>query len=125
MKKLGTILAILVVVGVCAFAGLVFTTDITPIGDIIDNPANYEGKQLMILGEVSDRIVYQELIVLKVRDDTGVLPVHSTNAVPAVGDVVVVKGVATALFKMGPFELGTMIEASEIRSPHIWEKFAK
>jgi len=28
----------------------------------------------MILGEVSDRIVYQELVVLKVRDETGALP---------------------------------------------------
>jgi hypothetical protein len=29
------------------------------------------------------------------------------------------------MFKLGPFEYGTMIEASEIRSPHIWEKLAK
>jgi len=122
VKKLGIILAIIVVVGVCVFAGLIFTTDITPAQDINDNPANYQGKEVMILGEVSDRIVYQEHVMLKVRDETGALPVHSTSVAPSIGDEVIVKGIVTSLFKMGPLEFGTMIEASEIRSPYIWEE---
>jgi hypothetical protein len=125
MKKLGIILAIVVVAGTCVFAALVLITDITPMGDIDDNPAKYHSKEVMILGEVNDRIAYQEHIVFKMRDETGVLPVHSTSVVPAIGDEVVVNGIVTSLFKIGPFEYGTMLEASEIRSPYIWEKLAK
>ena len=77
------------------------------------------------MGEVSNRIAYQEHLVLKVRDETGVLPVHSTSVAPSIGDEVIVKGIVTSLFKMGPLEFGTMIETSEIRSHYIREKLAK
>jgi len=50
--KLGFIFVI-TVVG-CAFAGLVFTTDMTIAQDIRNSTADYQDREVVILGEVSE-----------------------------------------------------------------------
>ncbi len=50
--KLG-IIFVITVVG-CVFAGLVFTTNMTIAQDIRNNTADYQDREVVILGEVSE-----------------------------------------------------------------------
>ena len=124
MKKVAFIIGIIVVIcGV--LAGLALTTGIIPIQQITDDPESYRNQEVTILGEVTERIVFQEDVMLNIADSTGSIMVHTQDAIPAIGDEVIVRGTVSSVIKFGSSEFGTFIEAAKIRTPYPWEKWLK
>ena len=121
MKKIIIPLIVVILGAVCAVA-LVHTEEITPIGSITENPEKFRNTEVTILGEVTERVTYQNDVVFKVADESGTIAIHTQGDAPALESRVVVKGVVKSVVKIGPYEFGTIIEASKVRSSYPWEK---
>jgi hypothetical protein len=92
-------MAALLLLATCAVActGL-FTT---PIGKILANPRDYDGKTVTISGEVKSSA---NVLVFKgytVRDGTGEILVLTNRGVPKKGDSIRLTGVVEQAFSMG------------------------
>lgn len=66
----------------------------TPIKNIVDAPANYEGKEIKIRGVVKNitKIPIVDFRMFILEDDTGQINIITKEALPAVNDTVAVKG---------------------------------
>jgi len=123
LKKIIIPIVIVIVLAVI-FAGLVYTSDITPVGAITDNPEEYRDSEVTIIGNVTQRIVYEDKSVIWVEDDSGIIAVQTRGGVPALGKEVLAEGIVKSMIKIGPYDFGSIIEAEKTRSPYPWEKLA-
>jgi hypothetical protein len=99
------IAAVLLVLAGCA--------GVTPIGELLDNPARYDGKTVRVEGEVKESAGGLGLGAYQVRDDTGTLTVVSeTGGPPRSGSRIGVKGTFEALITLGTRSLAVLREES-------------
>jgi hypothetical protein len=92
---------------------LVGCASITPIGELLDNPAKYDGKTVRVEGEVRESAGGLGLGAYQVRDDTGTLTVVSeTGGPPRSGSKIGVKGRFQALITLGSRGLAVLREES-------------
>lgn len=90
---------------------LYFTlTASTPIGNILKDPRSYEGKELTIAGEVTDRTSLIVVKYFRLRDKTGEIMVVTDKTLPAVGSRLRVKGKVREAFSIGPEQLLVFVE---------------
>src|ERR671924_1336504 len=86
---------------------------VTPIGELLNNPAKYDGKTVRVEGEVKESAGGLGLGAYQVRDDTGTLTVVSeTGGPPRSGSKIGVKGRFQALITLGSRRLGGLREES-------------
>jgi hypothetical protein len=86
---------------------------ITPIGNLLDNPARYDGKTVRIEGEVKGSAGGFGVGAYEVRDETGTLTVVSERGgAPRRGEKVGVKGTFQALLTLGSKSLAVLREES-------------
>src|SRR5919109_2561362 len=86
---------------------------VTPIGELLNNSAKYDGKTVRVEGEVRESAGGLGLGAYQVRDDTGTLPIVSEEAgAPRSGAKVRVEGVFEALFTLGSRSLAVLRERS-------------
>ena len=86
---------------------------ITPIGELLDNPARYDGKTVRVEGEVRESAGGLGLGAYQVRDETGTLTVVSeTGGPPRTGSKIGVKGRFQALITLGTRSLAVLREES-------------
>jgi hypothetical protein len=86
---------------------------VTPIGELLDNPARYDGKTVRVEGEVKESAGGLGLGAYQVRDDTGTLTVVSERAgPPRSGSRIGVKGRFEALLTLGARSLAVLREES-------------
>jgi hypothetical protein len=86
---------------------------ITPIGELLDNPARYDGKTVRVQGEVRESAGGLGLGAYQVRDETGTLTVVSeTGGPPRSGSKIGVKGRFQALITLGTRSLAVLREES-------------
>jgi hypothetical protein len=86
---------------------------VTPIGELLDNPARYDGKTVRVEGEVRESAGGLGLGAYQVRDDTGTLTVVSeTGGPPRSGSKIGVKGRFQALITLGTRSLAVLREES-------------
>ena len=86
---------------------------VTPIGELLDDPAKYDGKTVSVEGEVKESAGGLGLGAYQVRDDTGTLTVVSeTGGPPRTGSKVGVKGRFEALITLGSRSLAVLREES-------------
>ena len=86
---------------------------VTPIGELMDNPAKYDGKTVRVEGEVRESAGGLGLGAYQVRDDTGTLTVVSeTGGPPRTGSRIGVKGRFQALITLGSRSLAVLREES-------------
>jgi hypothetical protein len=86
---------------------------VTPIGELLDNPARYDGKTVRVEGEVKESAGGLGLGAYQVRDNTGTLTVVSeTGGPPRTGSKVGVKGRFEALITLGSRSLAVLREES-------------
>lgn len=94
---------------------LLFTgcAGVTPIGELLDNPARYDGKTVRVAGEVKESAGGLGLGAYQVRDDSGTLTVVSeTGGPPRTGSKIGVKGRFEALITLGSRSLAVLREES-------------
>jgi hypothetical protein len=86
---------------------------VTTIGELLDNPARYDGKTVRVEGEVRESGGGFGLGAYQLRDETGTLTVLSETAgPPRTGVKIGVKGRFEALFTLGSKSLAVLREAS-------------
>jgi hypothetical protein len=86
---------------------------VTPIGELLDNPARYDGKTVRVEGEVKESAGGLGLGAYQVRDNTGTLTVVSEKGgPPRSGSKVGVKGRFEALITLGSKSLAVLREES-------------
>ena len=84
---------------------------ITPIGELLDNPAKYDGKTVSVEGEVKESAGGLGLGAYQVKDDTGTLTVVSeTGGPPRTGSKINVKGRFESLITLGSRSLAVLRE---------------
>lgn len=100
-----SLVATLTLLGGCA--------SVTPIGDLLDNPARYDGKSVRIQGEVQTSGGALGVGAYQVKDGTGTLTVVSEHGgAPRTGAKVGVKGIFQALLTLGSKSLAVLREES-------------
>ena len=104
IARLGIAAGMLIALNGCA--------SITPIGDLLNNPARYDGKTVKIEGEVREAVGGMGLGAFQVRDKTGTLPVISQASPPPTGARIGVKGRFESLFTLGTRSLAVLREES-------------
>lgn len=103
--------ALLILVGVAL--ALTGCAGVTPIGELLDNPARYDGKTVRVEGEVSQSAGGLGLGAYQVKDDTGTLTVVSERGgPPRTGSKIGVKGRFEALITLGTRSLAVLREES-------------
>ena len=96
-----------------ALLALAGCAGITPIGELLDNPAKYDGKTVRVEGEVRESAGGLGLGAYQVRDDTGTLTVVSeSGGSPRSGSRIGVKGRFQALITLGTRSLAVLREES-------------
>jgi hypothetical protein len=86
---------------------------VTPIGNLLDNPARYDGKSVRVEGEVKESGGGLGVGAYQVKDNTGTLTVISEHGgAPRTGARVTVKGIFQALLTLGSKSLAVLREES-------------
>jgi hypothetical protein len=85
---------------------------VTPIGNLLNNPAQYEGKSVKVQGEVGEAAGGFGLGAFQVRDKTGTIPVVSSASPPRTGSQIGVKGKFQSVFTIGTRSLAVIREES-------------
>jgi hypothetical protein len=86
---------------------------VTPIGHLLDNPAQYDGKTVRIQGEVKESAGGLGVGAYQVRDTTGAITVVSERGgPPRTGAKIGVKGMFQALVTLGSKSLAVIREES-------------
>ena len=83
----------------------------TELRAIAENPAQFEGKEVKVRGTVVDvvKLPILEIRVFVLKDETGQMPVQTTNAVPALNQEVMLKGRVESTAIIGGQSLGLRI----------------
>jgi hypothetical protein len=82
----------------------------TPIGNILKNPRDYEGKDITIEGVVTGRTSLVFVKYFKVKDRTGKIIVITRKILPSVGSKVKVKGRIEEAFSLGEEQMLVFVE---------------
>ncbi len=100
---------------VIAFFALVFGCRFftTPIGHILRDPRQYNGKIVHIYGTVQKSVNVIGIRYYIVRDHTGEIPVITDGAVPPVGVEVRVKGIVHQAYSLFGKQLVVIFEENE------------
>lgn len=86
---------------------------VTPIGELLDNPARYDGKTVRVEGEVREAAGGLGVGAYQVRDETGTLTVLSERGgAPRRGTKIGVKGKFESLITIGRTGVAVLREES-------------
>jgi hypothetical protein len=85
----------------------------TPIKEILDKPADYDGKRVTVEGEVSDSANILVLKFYRLQDATGRIAVVTSRAVPRPGAHVRSTGTVHQAFALGSDQLTVIVENAE------------
>ncbi len=108
------IVAVLIVIAIGGGAWYYFSrVQHATIEKILSNPKAYEGKEVTIEGEVTDRTAFFVVVkFFKVRDKTGEIIVVTKKTLPEARSTVVVKGRIDEAFPIGDRKLTVFMEES-------------
>ena len=83
----------------------------TPIKDLLDDPARFQGQTVRIAGTVTESVGVLTVGAYKLQDDTGTITVVSkSSGVPRRGAKVAVEGQVKAGFTLGSESLTVFVE---------------
>ena len=109
MRKIIFIIAICGIV-FCGCGNRIFST---PIGAILKNPRNYEGKVVKVSGEVTQSMNLLLMKYFAIKDNTGEIYIVTDRILPKQGDSAKVTGHVQEGFSIGPSQFIVIVEDSE------------
>jgi hypothetical protein len=77
----------------------------TPIDKILENPRDYDGKQVMVSGEVTEIFSFFAIKYFVVKDKTGEIVVVTQRPLPKKGIRIRAKGTVEEAFSLGDRQL--------------------
>ncbi len=113
MKRIwtGAILAGLLLLSGCDYLPF----GLTPVKEIVASPAQFEGKEIRVRGKVKDitKVPLIDLRLYVLDDGSGEVTVVTGNALPAVHETIIVKGVVESAAILGGQSLGLRIRETK------------
>ena len=85
----------------------------TPIKDIAATPAQFEGREVKIKGQVTNPVQLLNLRMFSLRDETGEITVTTGGSLPAAGSEVALKGTVKSAVIVGGKSLGLRVEEAQ------------
>ena len=85
----------------------------TSVGDILGNPAAYEGKEVTVSGEVTGRTSLLKWKSYVLKDETGEIRVVTKRPMPQVGAQVQARGTVEDAFSFGSMQMIVLVEESD------------
>lgn len=85
----------------------------TPIGSILKNPRDYEGKLVKVSGVVTENMNIFVMKGFKLKDDTGEIFVITNKILPKAGSTATAKGYIKEGFTIGDAQFIVIIEGEE------------
>ncbi len=85
----------------------------TPIGDILANPRDYDGKITTISGVVTERTSFLIVKFFVLKDQTGEIDVVTERPLPVVGSKIHVRGKARESFSLGNEQKLVFVEVAD------------
>ena len=86
--------------------------DFTPIGQILDQAASFEGREVKIRGRVVDvnKIPLIDVRTYTLRDNSGEIVVLNPTELPGIGDEIALRGRVESLVILGGLSMGTIVK---------------
>jgi len=109
-QSVSILLAVLLCISLAASCAGVFSTK---IADIKANPRQYDGKTVVVAGEVKESANLLFMKYYVVKHDTGEITVITDRAVRRAGENVRVKGIVNQAFSLGDQSLVVIVEKRE------------
>lgn len=109
MRKFNVMFFFLVILLLACEQGF-FTT---PIGSILKNPRDYEGKQVKVSGVVTENMNIFIMKGFKLKDDTGEIFVITDKILPKVGSIATAQGYIKEGFTIVDAQFIVIMEGSE------------
>lgn len=112
-RFLGAFLWVVVSVALIGCETLVELND-TKIGDVVRNPSQYDGKEVVTRGTVVDvvKAPFLDAKLYVLRDETGEILVVTTAGMPGMGSEVRVRGVVESAVIVGSQSYGLHLQES-------------
>lgn len=109
----GIIIASITIIAI-GIGGWYYITQVhtTRIGEIINNPRDYAGKEIVISGTVTERFSLMFIKYFNLQDSSGNIAVVSDKPLPAVGMRVRVRGEVNDGFSLGNQQTLVFLESS-------------
>jgi hypothetical protein len=85
----------------------------TPIKDIAATPAQFEGREVKIKGQVADPVQLFNLRAFTLKDETGEITVTTSGSLPAAGTELAVKGTVKSTVIVSGKSLGLRVEETQ------------
>jgi DNA polymerase II small subunit/DNA polymerase delta subunit B len=85
----------------------------TPIASILKDPRKYDGKDITIAGEVTDKTSLFVVKYFRLKDRTGDIVVVTKRTLPSVGSKVRVKGRVEEAFSLGSEQMLVFVEGED------------
>jgi len=109
VRKLKIVVCLLVILLLACESGF-FTT---PIGSILKNPRDYEGKPVKVRGVVTENMNIFIMKGFKLKDNTGEIFVITDKILPKEGSSTTAKGYIKEGFAIGDAQFIVIIEGDE------------
>lgn len=109
MRKLRIVVFLLAILLLACDQGF-FTT---PIGSLLKNPRDYEGKLVKVSGEVTENMNIFIIKGFKLKDDTGEIFVITDKILPKVGAKATAQGYIKEGFTIGDVQSIVIMESSK------------
>lgn len=104
----------IVAAGALALAGCDYLpVGYTPIRDIATAPAQFEGKEVKLKGQVQGATSLMGFRAYTLRDDTGEIAVVTSGELPATGQSVALKGTVKSAVIVGGKSVGLRVEETQ------------
>ena len=93
----------------------------TPIGEIQENPAQFQEQEIRIRGVVTDisRIPFLDIKSYLLRDDSGEIAVLTEDALPAMDEAVAIKATVQTAATLGRQSFGVRVKETG-KLPTLW-----
>ena len=113
LKKIAIAIVVVIIIGGGAWYYFFSRPHHTQIDTILSNPKAYEGKEITIEGEVTDRTAFFIVVkFFKVKDKTGEITVVRKKSLPELRSIVRIKGKIDQVFPVGDQKLLVFVEES-------------
>jgi len=113
LKKIAIAIVVVIIIGGGAWYYFFSRPHHTQIDTILSNPKAYEGKEVTIEGEVTDRTAFFIVVkFFKAKDKTGEITVVTKKSLPELRSIVRIKGKIDQVFPVGDQKLLVFAEES-------------
>lgn len=110
MKRITTVLALLITAGLILLAAYLFLPHPVSIGKVLERASEWDGKSVVVRGRVTEGMDIFGYGAYRLEDGTGAIWVVTNQGTPNIGANVIVMGKVHKVFQIGKMRATTLEE---------------